>query len=801
MAFVSGGKIIAISKVKTDETITGDGALHPLHVVGGGSGGGEKYKFIDGEGIHIDMSDYIPSFSGYNVTIGLKEKAFTQASADTLYASKNAITDMETKTHAAETYQPKGDYALKTEIPDVYTKTESDERYAAIDHTHTEYLTKASADNDYQPKGDYALKKDVYTKTESDELYATKNHKHDEYLTKTSADNDYQPKGNYVTSAGFDTFSTKVENSAAQLKKSIDEKLDSTEYKTWSAAVENSAHNLDEEIKTKLPTSEFTEFTSEYGTWSAKVENSAASFDEKITENAAKIANKYDTSAFNEFNNTTFEPFKSDYDLTKADYSTFSGKVVTSADNLSAYIASHEEQWSIDTTYTAGTGIDKTKFAKNEIALDPESAARIEAALTEHQSLAEYYKKNETSGAQEIADALAGKQPAGDYVTSAGFTGWETTEYEVFKGEYSTFSAGINSWKQLIDNSAKDWNGLQTQIDAIIARSDVVDVVGTYKELTEYDTTKLGDNDIVKVLKDENEDNAETYYRWLKSSSTFELVGSVGEKYTKAEIDEILGDYYQKNETSGAADIQAALNEKQDAGNYVETETFEGWVDTDYTPFKQDYATFSGKVVTSADKLSAYAGEVSAYIHENESEWIKGTSYEAGEWIDSDKLKANEIAVSGVKNLIAIDPLIISETETGDLQIGIEGSLDTHKRLLNITSKADAESSDKEITATWNAANESFTITFKKIGWYQFSCNALFKPLPEAALDEYSECGFTSDSVRVGYKQPVYNYITNGTFVSCTSLVNITQENVTLTFFHGTDQELTENIDVCIMEV
>ena len=39
--------------------------------------------------------------------------------------------------------------------------------------------------------------------------------------------------------------------------------------------------------------------------------------------------------------------------------------------------------------------------------------------LTEHQSLENYYAKNETSSAAEISGVLAGKQPSGDYATSA----------------------------------------------------------------------------------------------------------------------------------------------------------------------------------------------------------------------------------------------------------------------------------------------------------------------------------------------------------------------------------------------
>jgi len=38
--------------------------------------------------------------------------------------------------------------------------------------------------------------------------------------------------------------------------------------------------------------------------------------------------------------------------------------------------------------------------------------------LTEHQSLSDYYTKNETSSATEIQTALNGKQPTGNYLTA-----------------------------------------------------------------------------------------------------------------------------------------------------------------------------------------------------------------------------------------------------------------------------------------------------------------------------------------------------------------------------------------------
>ena len=81
-------------------------------------------------------------------------------------------------------------------------------------------------------------------------------------------------------------------------------------------------------------------------------------------------------------------------------------------------------------------------------------------------------------------------------------------------------------------------NNLQSQIDAIVASSDVVDIVGTYQELQAYDTSKLGKNDIIKVLDDSTHSNATSYYRW--NSTTWVYIGSEGPYYTKSETDTLL---------------------------------------------------------------------------------------------------------------------------------------------------------------------------------------------------------------------------------------------------------------------
>lgn len=81
-------------------------------------------------------------------------------------------------------------------------------------------------------------------------------------------------------------------------------------------------------------------------------------------------------------------------------------------------------------------------------------------------------------------------------------------------------------------------NNLQEQIDAIAASTDVKDIVGTHADLVAYDTSTLGDKDIIKVIADETQDGAMTYNRWHTNTSTWEFIGKEGPFYTKAETND-----------------------------------------------------------------------------------------------------------------------------------------------------------------------------------------------------------------------------------------------------------------------
>lgn len=99
-----------------------------------------------------------------------------------------------------------------------------------------------------------------------------------------------------------------------------------------------------------------------------------------------------------------------------------------------------------------------------------------------------------------------------------------------------------------------------TEIETIEAASDVVDVVGTYAELQAYDTSKLKNNDLIKVLADETRGGAITYYRWSTTTHAFSYVGSEGPYYTASETDTLLAG--KQDKLIAGTNIQIAADGK-----------------------------------------------------------------------------------------------------------------------------------------------------------------------------------------------------------------------------------------------
>lgn len=111
--------------------------------------------------------------------------------------------------------------------------------------------------------------------------------------------------------------------------------------------------------------------------------------------------------------------------------------------------------------------------------------------------------------------------------------------------------------KEISDREAAD-AAIEEEIEELRNNPDVVDIVDTYADLQAYDTSKLGDKDIIRVLEDETHDGASTYYRWNKPNSTWDYIGEAGDYYTKTQVDTLLG--AKQNTLVAGTNIQIAAD-------------------------------------------------------------------------------------------------------------------------------------------------------------------------------------------------------------------------------------------------
>ena len=204
-------------------------------------------------------------------------------------------------------------------------------------------------------------------------------------------------------------------------------------------------------------------------------------------------------------------------------------------------------------------------------------------------------------------------------------------------------------------------SNLQQQIDAITASSDVKDIVGTHAELENYDTSTLGDNDIIKVLQDETHQGATTYYRWDEPQDQFELIGSEGPYYTKAQADNLLAGKQNTLTAGQGITIENDVISSTTVGDFVpqydtmptasadnlgDIVQFAGTTDANYTN-----GYFYKCVSDGQDPVTYSWEEVS----------LGGTTYTAGNGISIDA--NNEISVA--------DPVLVNLSKgTNSIAIG-----------------------------------------------------------------------------------------------------------------------------------
>lgn len=178
-----------------------------------------------------------------------------------------------------------------------------------------------------------------------------------------------------------------------------------------------------------------------------------------------------------------------------------------------------------------------------------------------------------------IDNAISGKQDtltAGDNISiSNNVISATDTTYTAGEGlnlsgtEFSVDTTVIATLQDVSDEATLRDNAdtaLQGQIDALTVSSDVIDVLDTYQDLQNYDTTHVKANDIIKVLQDNTHNNAMSYYRWVIADhvGAWVYVGSEGPYYTKSEADALLDDKQNTEDNSldtTSKTVVGAINE------------------------------------------------------------------------------------------------------------------------------------------------------------------------------------------------------------------------------------------------
>lgn len=107
----------------------------------------------------------------------------------------------------------------------------------------------------------------------------------------------------------------------------------------------------------------------------------------------------------------------------------------------------------------------------------------------------------------------------------------KTEEYlKALAGEGELPEAGccMTTTQSLIYDAAVRVNALDEDVQELKSNPDVVDIVSTYQDLQNYDTSTLTDKDIIRVLSDSTHGNQSSYYRYNATTGQWAYVGTGG---------------------------------------------------------------------------------------------------------------------------------------------------------------------------------------------------------------------------------------------------------------------------------
>ena len=199
-------------------------------------------------------------------------------------------------------------------------------------------------------------------------------------------------------------------------------------------------------------------------------------------------------------------------------------------------------------------------------------------------------------------------------------------------------------------------NKIEGEIEELRGATDCADVVANKAALDAYDTSKLTDQSIVKVLQDESQNDAQTYYRYSKSSDSFTLIGELGPYYTKSEDDALLAEKLDKTDTASqvyGTDVQgqqATLTyDENNSNGTIPIRDANAQIKVAVTPTANSHAA-SKKYVNDQDALKVDKVNTANRIYGTDSNGAQ-TTYDKEDFGKVDDVRVNNTSI--VTNKIA----------------------------------------------------------------------------------------------------------------------------------------------------
>ena len=421
--------------------------------------------FVQGQG--SVTSNYDSSNSTYTVSLlasaenalnKVDDKIDTTAVEQT-YQTISDMSNYLTTSDASTAYQPLGNYVITSDITDMATKTWVGQQG---------FYTKASGDNDYAPKTITAA---VNTLTDAsagwnevtaklDAVVASTTYQTKEdmngYLTKSEASTTYQPTGNYLVS---DDITGKLDKSVYSNASGNWENAYNTVSQYSAAGTWLTAHQSLTDYYTKSETSGANELASEFTKYITSGNITAQDTDYVMTTTGWKVLTLPGGGMTQVIHDTTLTGQGSDGSKLGVAWSALSGNTIASA--LSADSA------------TVATNLGTSSFADITSAINAKAdATAISDMLTKTDAAQTYQTITGMGNYLTTSDASTTYQPKGNYATTSARSDMATRTWVGQQGFIKKDANDLTYYYKKTETSGA--NELATEFAKYVSTGDIL---------------------------------------------------------------------------------------------------------------------------------------------------------------------------------------------------------------------------------------------------------------------------------------------------------------------------------------